>query len=51
MSAENRVTLAGDGNVAINCRPSNAVPKDRLYHQLLARMGASSTSQSVGVGS
>jgi len=30
----NRVTLAADGNVAINYAPSNEEPKERLYHQL-----------------
>ncbi len=32
--AENRVTLAHDGNITISYTPSNEVPKQRLYEQL-----------------
>jgi choline dehydrogenase-like flavoprotein len=31
---ENRVTLAADGNIAINYTASNDEPKERLYHRL-----------------
>jgi choline dehydrogenase-like flavoprotein len=33
-SPENRVMLAGDGNIAINYSASNEEAKDRLYHRL-----------------
>ena len=39
---ENRVTLAGDGNIVLSYTASNEEPKKRLYHQLksmLAHLG------------
>ena len=35
---ENRVTLRGDGSVALAYRPTNDVPKKRLYHELKAML-------------
>jgi choline dehydrogenase-like flavoprotein len=32
--ADNRVTLASDGNIRLSYTPHNEEPKDRLYHQL-----------------
>src|ERR1700756_2235986 len=37
-SPENRVTLARDGRIVIDYRPSNEEPKRRLYHQLKAML-------------
>jgi choline dehydrogenase-like flavoprotein len=37
--ADNRVTLAEDGNVQISYTPSNEEPKNRLYHQLKSMLG------------
>jgi len=38
--AENRVTLAADGNVAISYRSSNDEAKERLYEQLKAMLSS-----------
>ncbi len=38
-SPENRITLARDGRVVIDYRPSNEEPKQRLYHQLKSMLG------------
>jgi choline dehydrogenase-like flavoprotein len=37
--AENRVTLAGDGNVQISYKASNDEAKERLFHQLKEMLG------------
>jgi choline dehydrogenase-like flavoprotein len=36
---ENRVTLAGDGNIQISYSASNEVAKERLYHELRSMLG------------
>ena len=36
---ENRVTLRPDGSVALAYRPTNELPKKRLYHELKAMLG------------
>ena len=36
---ENRVTLAGDGNVTLSYTPNNEEPKQRLYNQLKSMLG------------
>ena len=36
---ENRVTVDREGRVTLSYRPSNEVPKERLYHQLKSMLG------------
>ncbi|HEY4752047.1 MAG TPA: GMC oxidoreductase, partial [Candidatus Limnocylindrales bacterium] len=36
---ENRVTLAGDGNVTLRYTPNNREPAERLYNQLKSMLG------------
>ena len=38
-SPENRVTLARDGNIVINYKPSNEEAKDRLFGKLKGMLG------------